>query len=959
MNKKYIKSHSNYVLKGKSIPTKDGYIYENDLPTTSLKYNSVNNTTTTDGGFMFVVNSTSDDKKNYNTDGWNKNTFTLSTISNVLPLIQSQEYVIENKFVKLNKSYLNLKDYAYYGSVYSYLKTSVDDIINRFPAGLYLNGNYNIEASGNTLTLDTIETDLNSYIENKFQIDLNDYTEDRLTLEYNLRVFASSYVDYEAINELGQFIGNIIGFTGHTTGETNKISLLLDDNTIVWDSIIIKPKQNKIDEFFNSLDDFQSKLLNRDTIPQYKSKFVIPVENNGGFKQEYRSFIWTTSDGYNIDIDSSDYVYFMTELINSAIMSDEIYSDNLYRMLTHETIKNLDATYLDSSNIDDYIVGGTKIENLIRIYGRSFDEVKKYIEGISFVNTISYNGEDNIPNEYLSSRLETSGWDVFSLLNYIDSNKISNSNILSGSKKYFTVKETNDLIIKNLIINSKYIFKSKGTVKSIRKLFNLIGIDSDWYVINEYVQNINKKLEPSTLEKIAILNYNRKSENNSVSDGNDEFVYYIDESLFNGLNIGIETLCPICSSKDYYISGDTYGEDNTGICIDHEHVFDITGNTFGYPKPRTYDNNYYFQQKGNWYRETGGKHTDLSGNTFVNEITYGNNPHIGDGVYDNGYDYIDQYDSLFKDYVRNTNPDINLSGYTNIGFDFDIKKTNEDKIVSTESDLIMNLKNFVIGFDGDKILQSFFNNNNAIQTITNDTNSELTVTINEFNGKYVNIINYSGTTRIEYEYIQEGNKVKIHNSLNGNGTSIVFSENNIEILPGKTLIIDNTNGLTFGLYNGKDEYELIKNICLPYLEQIIPATTIFDFTLIDTKTPKWLLVDDFCERDLSGFTTGYRILIYQNINYFDTTTDMPDSSLYNFIENNFGTGYTYIGKKSKSSIFITENGYVMVMEDGSFETVEGDSSTGFDNLYLFKKESTECGINRNPVWVVDTTITNI
>ena len=79
MAKKYSKSYSNYILRSNPSATKDGYVYENDLPTTSQQYNSVdgNMITKTDGGFTFVVNRTIDESKTYNTEGWNNQTYTL------------------------------------------------------------------------------------------------------------------------------------------------------------------------------------------------------------------------------------------------------------------------------------------------------------------------------------------------------------------------------------------------------------------------------------------------------------------------------------------------------------------------------------------------------------------------------------------------------------------------------------------------------------------------------------------------------------------------------------------------------------------------------------------------------------------------------------------------------------------------------------------------------------------
>ena len=87
-----------------------------------------------------------------------------------------------------------------------------------------------------------------------------------------------------------------------------------------------------------------------------------------------------------------------------------------------------------------------------------------------------------------------SGWDGFSLAQNIDSTVTTSQNLFSGINKKYTTLEVNDELFKKLIINSKYIFKSKGTKKSIRKLLGLLGFENDWYTIKEYIQEIDNDI---------------------------------------------------------------------------------------------------------------------------------------------------------------------------------------------------------------------------------------------------------------------------------------------------------------------------------------------------------------------------------------------------------------------------------------------------------------------------------
>ena len=111
------------------------------------------------------------------------------------------------------------------------------------------------------------------------------------------------------------------------------------------------------------------------------------------------SFLAASFESTNIDKKSRCSV---SSLLDAANIVDELFSDNLYRMMTHDSIKNMDSTYsreVDQDALDDIIVGGTKVQKLLRLYGRSFDDLKDYIEGISFANTVSYDALNNLPNQ--------------------------------------------------------------------------------------------------------------------------------------------------------------------------------------------------------------------------------------------------------------------------------------------------------------------------------------------------------------------------------------------------------------------------------------------------------------------------------------------------------------------------------------------------------------------------------
>lgn len=946
--KKYEKSHSNYILRNLQTSTSAGNVYENDLRTDSQKYNNVNGkiTYTTDGGFTYVINNDETVQKNYNTSGWREDTFTLSGSSllqsDIKTLQDGKTELVVKKVSSLKKNSENLADYCYYGSANAMLNASINNIITNFPAGI----NIISCESGNTITTE--------FYQNPFGIDVSNYDiSELISKNYSLRVLATSYYDYELVRvtQTGEtHVSDISGFSSVITSDayqmhsesgntitmengnfsllelysqslqTYMITLNLTETNPYTSDLILRPKTQKIDEFFNNLDDFESVLLNRYSIPKYTSKFTIPTDDGG---LEVKTLTWDTSDGYNIDIDTPSYAIYLNYLINSTNFIDSLYNDNLYRLMTHESIKNLEniTTLEKNQEIEDSIViGGSKVDSLIRIYGKNFDEIKAYIDGISSANCISYDKKNNIPSEFIPNKYGTSGWEFNTEINISGD---TNANIFNHTTKSFNSQEILDDLYSKLILNSKYIFKSKGTVKSIRKLMNILGIDESWYKIKECYQKVDSFITGSTLRTIAELNYNITPEIYYFDDTKEPFKYYYSEALFKNTNIGLFIKCPICGSQEYLQTG--YEEYASGRC-DNGHTFLLTEAMVGYPK-HTNRQSFYFQQKGSWYKETGGVHNDVSGFTYVNETNIGNNPHIGNGAYDSGYDYINQFTDVFKEYSRGTNEFIVTSGYSNYGFEISKKKTfGGEKISGSTNNLIMNLKNVIIGIDCQSVIKSFYQNNSTVNTITQDA------TANCYD-KNIFITNTISPIDVLCDSIPTGNTCKIYNDINNENEANIYSilthqGDPYVLLPGEMAIIIDGNVLP---YNGEDEYNLLKSIILGYIEQVIPSTALFTFVKIGNE-PIWSFVDEYDQKNNDGSYNGYHAVAYQNINYFDVSSTTYNQELEDMILKNHGDGYVFY----EQQLFIND---------------DNQSTNGYDNIYVFRKKVNNQEINTNPIWV--------
>lgn len=206
-------------------------------------------------------------------------------------------------------------------------------------------------------------------------------------------------------------------------GENGEVLYFVDATNIDKDSYRVNPSywrvrpNNKvIDDFFDNLDLFEQVLLNRDSSPLYTASFEIIRENERGLYTHTEQFTFpTTYGGYNIGSGGIVFSNYINSLVKIGEFYDEHFSDNLWRSMTHEAIKNFDWTYTREYSKDEeipFVEGGLKIQKIIRIYGREFDEVKNYIDAIKDVNTITYDNINNLPDYFFSDKLEIDGWDI-------------------------------------------------------------------------------------------------------------------------------------------------------------------------------------------------------------------------------------------------------------------------------------------------------------------------------------------------------------------------------------------------------------------------------------------------------------------------------------------------------------------------------------------------------------------
>lgn len=563
----YIKSHSNYVLSKKHQLTNDGTIYERDITTIGgvNQFSPGQTPIYQSGNFIITVRNDFSHVKDYSNEKWfNNNSNNIWTISNLSGITSNTDDTLK---IVLKQNYYDLRDFAYYGSCSELVRSSINDIISRFPGELYaptidkkgINVYYTHkikDEDGNLTEIDSILCGKDCFlVDNPFNINIytteiekneddflkyfcnkgyenyilfhdndansiTDENEDDYTItSYEVETINNCYSgdSFDNLNECIKSSFDCVMLVAKVTINKNIIIKVLkgDNGNIIYLTnqnglnYHIRPKKRFYDAFLKTLDSFQKILLNVNTTPKYTATFEIIDENSYGYQTVLKKFTFPTTFGdYNLATTDASYSTYINNLVDISEFYDENFSDNLYRRLTHESIKNFDWSQPKdeiSNNIDDYVVGGNKLQNLLRVFGREFDEIKLYIDGISNFNTLSYNDLNNTANYFLTDLLQNDGWDVTNIYPYkldkIDENNkyIFNQDIISTYNPYskingsfingyfldstsnspdsgctcsYCYKDANE-VLENNTLNNNYALLNNGTVKTkIKQYFN-------------------------------------------------------------------------------------------------------------------------------------------------------------------------------------------------------------------------------------------------------------------------------------------------------------------------------------------------------------------------------------------------------------------------------------------------------------------------------------------------------
>ena len=476
-------------------------------------------------------------------------------------------------------------NFSLYGSLSKRISVSITKIINYFPASIDVNVYKNDLTTGFTAT--NIIYDIN---DTTFDIDVSrirnpfglDFTRNAAINLSSREIGVSQYRDLttyfkDYVLDINNVQYPIIFLNPTDNAELGVLTITVLGNPFINEknistSFIIRPSNFLYDLIIKSnLDEVEQFILNTLSNPKYTATFQVPQETeSGNFIIVDTSLTWPLDGIWNLDITTESFDNYLNKLQDISNYFDGVKTNLISRVFVADSLKEFDTN-------------DRRIESLLQIYGRSFDEIKKFINSLGDMNAINYVPKNDVPNQLLYNMSKTLGWvDNFDFLydkSLIDSVFGNNEGFkYSAYGRTQTPLELNYIFYRNLVINSFYLFKSKGTRRPIEFLMRLFGIPDAMLQFNEHIY-------------LADGQINMKKFNNALLklDGG----FYINSN-------------PILTNKTYSIEGvlfTAFTSSNDSVVVDYN-INDYPVDYFtGYPK-KVSNPDFYFQKGAGWYELT-------------------------------------------------------------------------------------------------------------------------------------------------------------------------------------------------------------------------------------------------------------------------------------------------------------------------------------------------------------------
>ena len=566
----------------------------------------------TQGNFEFTTSIVEKVNRTFDT-GVFSNPISLLDID-ISSVLESRAIAGKNFRVYPNYDISQVTNYALYGSLQKRLAASITKIIHFFPASIEVNKVMKIDySSANTASnitynliedITTFDMDVTRFI-NPFDIDYSKNATRNISVRpyepsplRNLTKFYEKYALYVTDMETEY---PLVDFIPSNSLSAGTVTVSVKGNpfsgvTTTTNTLVLRPSKFHTEVAFKEpFDEVEDFLLNRFTNPPYTASFDLVEENDSGqFVKTKQTVTWPKSGLWNLDIVSEKFDRYLNQISQIAEVLDKNKTDLIVRFLTTGAFKDFDT-------------GDQKVEKVLQLYGRSFDETKKFIDALSFMNSVHYTPQNDIPSELLKNLAQTLGWDTnispitnTDFLSSVFGSK--NKSIYPGFQNDPTPNQLNFQFYRNLILNSAYLFKSKGTRSSIEFLLRMVGAPKALIEFNEIVY---------------------------VADGPINIKRFEGEFLKISGGTKVDSVPALDPSVTYSILGNVYTGFTTSTSVTQVDatIFDYPIDENGYPKRPVTNNDFFFEKGSGWYIQTPDhraiEQLDVTNSTFT-----GANPNV-------------------------------------------------------------------------------------------------------------------------------------------------------------------------------------------------------------------------------------------------------------------------------------------------------------------------------------------
>jgi hypothetical protein len=481
----------------------------------------------------------------------------------------------------------DVSNFVGYGSLSKRFEAAINNIINYFPASIDVSKyrpNFVTGATATGITYNGNENETKFIIpletvRNPFSV--NYTTTSTQTIESlgfgvsKYRDMSKTFLSYVLVLNSNYY--PLTFMNPSTSISAGTLTLYVQGNpfsglSTYSEFFLIRPNDTIVNEVFNlELEEIEEILLNRLVTPIYTYVATVPsISDSGLFYDSTKKLTFPLEGPWNLDIRTNAFTNYIENLQSFALDYDNYRTNIISRFYTTNAFKEFDTS-------------DQKVDKVLKIYGRSFDETKKYADAIQHVTSVNYNIGNDIPSGLLTNFAETLGWkkniSPIADSNFLESVYGTTENAFPAYSTSQTKLDLNYQYYRNLLINSAYLFKSKGTRKAIEFLLKFIGTPEALLEFNENVYLVDNK--------INMTRFNQLYQN--ISGG-----LYVTQ--FPSLDI----------TNVYGFLGNTYNGYSTQQVIEEVTTTrnDYPVDSEGYPTKPTYSNDYFFQKGAGWIQST-------------------------------------------------------------------------------------------------------------------------------------------------------------------------------------------------------------------------------------------------------------------------------------------------------------------------------------------------------------------